>query len=236
MTSTGLSGRFDVHAYNDLPAVEEADRDVRADSRLGEFLDGASRLILSYDLESRFGVSLLHKHNRCAPGERMIERDELHDDRPALVTRPSLADLDHELACPVVWQTRDGGYYPLEYSTDPTARGLLHDGAIPNQFLDDFRALTDRSPVGHLLGLAVVARSFYETAGPGESAIEFSMIEDRANVVYLHDHASLEGQLIETAWSFERGLTVALDCLKSCRRWCESIEGGHDKHHDSHHH
>lgn len=227
---------FDLGIYNALASVEEADKIVRTESRLDDFLEAASSIILSYNLQSRFGVSLLHKHSLCMQNEWMIEYSDCIAGRDALVTRPSREDPDHEEACPIVWQIYNENFYPLEFSTDPLARSLLFDGEIPDSFLGDFKELAQRSPIGQTVGLAVVSRELYNSASQDEAAVEYSNSRDRSNIVVLRNRSGLEGNTIETSWSFEKVFDSTRACLKSCRRQCWSKEGGHDKLHTPHHH
>jgi hypothetical protein len=226
---------FDVRVYNALGTVEEADRSVKEDSRLDEFLNASARLFASHGMEKRFGVALLHRHCDCNAMEYMIEYPEVIDGEHALITSPMAAEPHQENAVPAVWSILGDRFYPLEYTRDALARDLYLDGDIPPEFLDEFVALRNASPIGTLLGLAVVERGFYNGAGDDDIALEFSNYRERCNVVFLRDRGKVVEKTIETAWTFERAEDPTRTCIRTCRKQCWSVEGGHDKKHDEHH-
>jgi hypothetical protein len=232
MNQSDFARRFDVKTYNTLISVEEADKIVRANDELDNFLEASSKVFRSYNLQSRFGVSLLHKHTPCKHNERMIETSECIADRDALVTRPILQNADHEDANPISWRICNAKFYPLEFSRDPLACRLLLDGEIPSSFLDDFRELANRSQIGQFVGLAVVRRGLYDSANQDEIAVEYYDEADRSNVVVLRNRHGLDGKTIETVWSFEESVDPAKDCLKRCKKTCWSTPDGHRPNHE----
>lgn len=219
--------------YNTLPSVEEADGAVKVGSHFSDFVSEASKIFRSHQMETRFGLALLHTHNELEPGEWMVESQMRSRDRDALVTRP-LRELKSGEACPVVWRTGEDEFIPLEFSTDPLARNLFSDDLARTRFLSDFRKLTVQSPIGKHLGLAVVHREFYKSAGPDQAPVEFTDREKRSNVVLLCSPGELtEHPLIETAWTFESA-AGELNCASSCRKQCWA-EDPHKKVHNQHH-
>lgn len=202
MQPTEFGQHFDANVYNALASVDAADSAVRAQSRLGEFLDAASKIFRSHQMQSRFGVALLHQHHHVAPDEHMIEYAEAYEQSDALITRPVTKTPQAEGAVPSVWAIADGTYVPLEFTTDPMARDLFLEGDVPAAFLAEFAALSKASPVGNLLGLAVVGREFYGAAKPNDVPLEYSNLLERSNVVFMKDR-SATGKTIETAWSFQ---------------------------------
>jgi hypothetical protein len=236
MPTPGFGREFSRQVYNDLVSVEDADHTVRVESQLTSFLESASKVCRAHNMQSRFGVSLLHKHYLCQQGEHMVEYSERIQGRDALVTRPSVKDPDQEGAKPVVWKILKGEFFPLEYSTDVLACKLLSEEEVPVSFLNGFRELVDRSPIAPFIGLSIVSREFYNRAQQEESAVEYSDGQERKSIVILTNPKVLGGNTIETAWSFEQAADAERDCLKSCRKQCWSTEGGHDKQHTPHHH
>lgn len=232
MKRATLGDEFELGTYNALATVEEADAIVRTDSQLDELLEAASEVVVSHGMEARFGVGLLHKHSICLPGERMIEFAEPVGGREALVTRPVASDGPGRDAHPTIWQVQEHGFVPLEFSMEPRAGALLMEGEVPDDFLEEFRQLTARSPIGRYVGLAVVERDLYASAGANEVAVEYSNDRDRSNVVVLGDLHDLKGKTIETAWTFEQRVDPRLGCIKRCRKTCWSVEGGHRPNHE----
>jgi hypothetical protein len=229
MQPTELGQAFDPHLYNALMSVDAADKTVRSASRLGEFLDAAATLFVNHQMHTRFGVALLHQHSKVAPGEYMIEYGDVHEQSDVLITRPVTRTPEEEEAVPSVWAISDGAFCPLEFTTDPLARDLLCDGDIPARFLEEFTALTQSSPVGNLLGLAIVARAFYRGAKPNEVALEYSNLLERSNVVFLSDRTASEGKAIETAWTFKPAIEASARCVdtRECIKICHQGDGGH---------
>jgi hypothetical protein len=53
-------------------SIEAANGTARAGDRLDNFLSAAANLFVRHNMHDRFGVELLHKHNLCESGERMV--------------------------------------------------------------------------------------------------------------------------------------------------------------------
>jgi hypothetical protein len=234
----GLGQQFDVDIYNALPSVEDADKAV--EPLRAEFLTASARLLISYNLENRFGVALLHKHNECERDEHMIQYRDRLEGEEALVTRATRRRPQDEGAVPIVWSVVDGEYVPLEYTTDPLGRELFGDGGIPSEFLREFAELKRSSPIGDFLGLAVVQREFYDLVEERDIAIELSYPEEKSNVVFVRKRDEVN-RIIQTGWSFEGitettlGCTATIECEKYCRQTCgPQADGSHQKHYNRH--
>jgi hypothetical protein len=238
-----LENDFDLDVYSDLASVDTADRLVRENLGLERFLTDSARILFQHSMERRFGIALLHRHNRLEPGECMIEYHERVHDDPALVTRPiSRADATAD-AIPAVWATTDGRFQALEYTTDTGAKECLLEADIPPDFLRDFMAMAAHSPLRRYLGLAVVDRQFYWNRGPDDVALEYSNLMDRTNVVFLRDRAENSAKAISTAWAFDRatydpvlGCVDPRQCARSCIKTCaRNADGTHDSTHRQNH-
>ena len=228
MEKININESFNPSVYNSLFNVEEADEEVRQEGHLHAFLEAAARIFYAHNMQSRFGVALLHKHNQCLDGEHMIEYSEIFRDADALITRPVTKTPSQEKAVPVVWSLIDKTFYPLEYTTDKLVCDLYEDGDVSDMFLNDFASLAKSSPIGNLLGLAVTQRDFYNHAKSNEGAIEFSGLMERGNVVFMRDRMEFKGKAIETAWNF----FPHIDDGKGCDRTCFiNASGDHISHH-----
>lgn len=240
MKSNKLAKPFDVNSFNDLMTVEEADRIVRdggENSLMRHFLGESASLFIRHGMESRFGVALLHKHYACAPEEVILETEEVMEGVAAIVTRPR-AHADAATASPTVWRTKDGRYQALAFSRDPTARRLYTQAAVEDEFLDEFAELARRHGVEDLFGLAVVERGLYARAGEGETPLEVTDMDARANVVTLRDRKEVAGSTIETSWSFRKveGPNAETECASTCKTECWNIHpDGHEVKHYPHH-
>jgi hypothetical protein len=223
-----LSADFELDRYNSLFSVEYANAAVRNDNAISHFLADAAVLFVSHGMQSLFGVALLHRHHTLRDGERMIQYGESFGDEPALVTRPVVGP-DQESAVPWVWTLQDGQLHPMEFTTDPLARSLFTQGRqLPEAFVADFAELIDRSPVGHLIGLAIVERGFYNSATDDCGPIEYTADQTRSNVIFIRERSSFESHSIETTWAFEGDVDPVLGCYAStscgtsCYAYCKS--------------
>jgi hypothetical protein len=227
METIRIRDQFDVDVFNSLGTVEDADREIRQDDRLQAYLHAASELFLAHNMQSRFGVSLLHKHDDCAEGEHMIEFEENFAGETSLVSRPITQTPSQAGAAPVVWMLRGSTLFPLEYSTDQFVSEIYAAGSISDKFLGGFAALAESSLIAKCFGLAIARRKFNERAKPGEGAIEFTGLGGRCNVVRLRPRAEYENRAIQTVWTFGDD-----ENDKGCDRSCFiDGSGNHVPHH-----
>jgi hypothetical protein len=225
MTPNGLAGRFDAALYNSLGAVEDADRSVRAGGALDAFLLEAADILVAHDMQDRFGVSLLHKHMDCAAGERMIETPIVFQGQDALCTGPTGARSVWNQAVPTVWALRDEGFAPLEYTTDPLATERLGQGAVAEGFLAAFRQAVARSPIGSLMGLAVVTRRLYAEAAADQIGLEYSNLVPRSSIVVMTDRHGRTERSVETRWAFKKSIDTVSACVQQCLTICHLGDG-----------
>lgn len=202
MNPEELAENFLLDTYNGLSSVETADAEVRQNGALRGFLDTAANIFISHNMHHRFGVGLLHRHNQCAEGERMVQYREVFRGADALVTRPVRNPAPSQKAVPTVWSLDGDTFHPLEYTTDALAADLLMSDEISDEFVAEFQGLVQSSPIGKFLGLAVVSREFYADAKPNEIALEYGNLVARSNVI-LHCDPSAGKVSIETAWRFK---------------------------------
>jgi hypothetical protein len=205
-------------------SIEAANGTVRTGDRLDQFLSAAGKLFARHSMHDRFGVGLLHKHNLCEPGERMVQYDCTIDDEQALVTMPVREEADLRVEVPNVWAVSGGKFVPLEYTTDVCARDSFHAGDVPAAFLGDFADLVEASPVGNLFGLAVVKRALAQSAEESQVLLEYSDLVQRKNVVFLR-HREQAPMSITTAWTFEQfarsdRITAETECVATQKCNC----------------
>lgn len=237
MSSLVLDVDFDVNTYNDLMSVEDADATVRAeeggDTLRDRFLREAGRVICAHDLESRFGVALLHQHYPCSEGERNVEAERSVAGERALVAEPvSGPDAGEN---PIVWKVGGARFAPVAMSTQPLARELGLGAEVPAEFLEEFARVTAALDAEDLFGLAVVERELYREAADTELPLEFSDTEQRRSTTFLRPRTDGRNT-IQTAWTFEKTPDLASTCASTCRQECWNISGGgHDEKHFPHH-
>jgi len=224
MMTSQLRSDFDVSIYNNLLDVDDADQIVQSSGHFDAFFDKAEEVVLAHNMEERFGLCLLHRHNRCSDEEWMVESAEAYDEEPALVTRPVAESPKAQSAVPTVWQLVDGDYMPLEFSNDVLAKQLLADDRVPAAFLDDFADIARNSPIGACLGLGVVRRQFYADNKADETPLEYSHLIPRSNVILMREDSEITEATIPTAWIFRREPTLGCrkinckppECVKKC--------------------
>jgi hypothetical protein len=222
--------------YNGLASIEAANEVAKAENKIEDFLSRSQRLFLSHNVHSRFGVALLHQHYFCKSGEIVVQNEELLGNENVLVSQPRVYDAAKETSIPWLWGVTGEDFHPLEFTTDSLARELLVADSIPGLFLKDFKELVRATSAERLFGLAVVERSFFEQAKPGDSAIEYSDAENRRNNIYLRERRDTE-KLIETTWVFQEeamsmsGCIAKSDCATTirtvCRVRCPKDDGVH---------
>lgn len=241
-----LTRDFEVSRYNALGPVEEANRTVRQDDLIVEFMRQAASLFRKHGVESRLGVALLHRHHTCEQGERMTQQAAWVDGERALVTRPITTKLDLREEIPWLWAVSDGQFFPMEFTRDPLARALLLSDNIPPEFLQEFAELSASSPIGLFIGLAVVERTLYSPIEYDEIPLEVTDPQARSAIVRIRKFNSV-AKAIETAWTFKEyidpvaGCDTRSSCQGTCRVNCicdhpgEPYPGKHSEIHSEHH-
>ncbi|GEM_PF-2454409 len=238
MSSLLVDADFDVGTYNDLRSVEDADTTVRADgenSLRTRFLREAGRVICAHDLETRFGIALLHQHYHCFAGERNVESEQNVAGERALIARPVSEPNSDE--SPTIWKLGGAKFTPVAMSTDPVARELGVGAEIPADFLEAFARLTAALHTEELFGLAVVERDLYRQAAETELPLEFSDIASRCSSTFLRPRSDERRNSIATSWTFEKTPDLASSCSTTTRCECWNIIGppNHDHQPAQHH-
>lgn len=206
--------------YRNLLDVFDADAIVRGSDSYEAFMEEAGDLICRHDMESRFGICLLHRHHSLRRNEIMVEERRKAGGREALVTVPRR----EASGTPASWAVIDGELCPLEFTTDETAQQCLTDGEVPEAFIDEFKALAQSNPLGRYLGLGIVDRAFYDDFADDDIAIEYTSGGKRASVVVPERRGTMDFEPIKTAWKFRKsdydvvaGCVDKRECIKFCR-------------------
>lgn len=226
---TELTDSYRHSDYMQQPDVIDAESVVRGSGQFEPFMDEAANLFCSYNMESRFGICLLHRHHDLRRDEVMVEDRRKAEGRDALVTTPR-----RRLAgTPASWTVVDGRLCALEYTTDRRAETCLHDGEVPQAFLAAFKTLSNSSPLGRFLGLGIVEREFYGSFAADERAMEYTSNGIRASIVFPEKTKTMEREPVKTAWQFrKRDFDTVASCvdLRECVKFCHedsSPEIGH---------
>jgi hypothetical protein len=214
MSTQVLPYEFDAEQYNRLGSIEDADRWVRADSQLDEFLENAGRILFEYGAHSVYGVGLLHRHHWCAPGEHFRQEERKDLDETVLVTRPAAGSPNLEVEVPWLWSYNKGNFHPLEYTSDNSA-GLLYERTklTPRAFFDEMSDFMGGSPIGHLLGLAILDRDLHKTMSDDEMFLECSYNLDKESVIYVRKRDDTSDSII-TTWSFREVVDPVSGCVE----------------------
>jgi|SRR5579859_2359592 len=242
MSTIELCRDFDSARYNLLGSIESADKFVRQNSQIDELLNQAAKLFFKHNAHSVFGLGLLHRHHWCNSGERMSQEAGTVSGEAALVTRPVQGALDHTREVPWLWAISEGKYHPLEFTSDPVARALFVKTAeIPEAFFRDLSNLLDESPIGHMLGLAIIQRELHNSMPDDHTLLEFSYCDERESVIHVR-HVEDAVESIITTWGFEIRIEPKAGCVEPetkchpvykcrCREYTD--EDG-KKHHQGH--
>jgi hypothetical protein len=235
---------FNVNTYNALTSVEEADKIVRAENKIDEFLSRSQALFFLHNVQSRFGVALLHRHYPCERHELVLQDEHVLNGERVLIAQPEPRNITGSKKTPWLWTLSGEQFCPIEFTSDELAHDLLHSDLISEEFLEGFTCLLTKSPVGSLFGLAIVERSLYKLAKPEESPIEYSNSEERQNIIFLRNDPTVNS--IETSWVFREYIDPMLACEgyttcgSTCRKTncvgrCISTNGDHKYVHSSGH-
>ena len=214
MSVQELCRDFDTDRYNGLGSIEKADKIARAENHLDELLSLACSLFVKHRVEHRFGVALLHRHYVCNVGERMSQHLGISAGEAALVTNPTVGKVDYVAEVPWLWSISNGRYHPLEFTSDKAAVGLFwRDNDVLAEFLRDFANLVETSPIGHLIGLAIVERELHRGMSADYTLLEYSLEDERESVLYVRPLSDAEDSII-TTWAFERSIDPTSGCVE----------------------
>ena len=212
MSVKELCRSFDVDRYNRLGSVENADRIVRTDNALDELLNRANLLFMKHGVQFRFGVALLHRHYLCREGERMSQNFQISAGEAGLVTEPAVGDADYVTEVPWLWSVSDGRYYPMEFTSDKIAISLFPREDVLD-FLNDFADIVETSPIGHLIGLAIIERELHREMSDDYTLLEYSSGDERKSILYVRPLSEAEDSII-TTWGFQGSVDPTSGCVE----------------------
>jgi hypothetical protein len=214
MSVKELCRDFDIDRYNKLGSIENADKIARVDNYLDEFLSLANSLFVKHNVQHRFGVALLHRHYVCHDGERMSQHLRVSAAEAALVTNPIVGEVDYIAEVPWLWSISHGHYYPLEFTSDKAAASLFWgENDVLAEFLCDFANLVETSPIGHLIGLAIVERELHRGMSADYTLLEYSLADERESILYVRPLSDAEDSII-TTWAFRKSVDPTSGCVE----------------------
>jgi hypothetical protein len=156
--------------YNSLPPIEEASKTLNEVQ--GDYLYMLGQLLVKYGVQSRLGISLVHRHFRLEDDEQLIRlRVRQSDEVVSTVFKNGLPDSrivkDYNLVTPkssklipYMCIVRESGIVPYEYCcTEEEEADILYFNVlsrIDDDFLAEWTTILDRLQMVDKLGLAIL--------------------------------------------------------------------------------
>lgn len=194
--------------YNSVKHFDNQVRDVETG-----LLQSIGKLFVKHDLNSRFGIGLLHRHFHLKPKQIM-----LHSRRSDNIEMCNMVSLDScssiETTPKSFYLNPDGVFQPFEYCQSP----VYHPP--PSSFLQDLRMILYKHSLQNVLCLSV--------GGPSEFFWEEYLQKDGDGTISyartLNQNTSRNG--IVTNWVI---LVEAGEVVVTAQQWCDPRPkgGGH---------
>ena len=154
-----IEAPYSPHLYNELPGIVPAYEEFQTKNGNG-FVDNVVKpLITKYQLQSAFGVCLLHRHCDLEDGERMVEYNGV-----SVPWASGSADEPAEGGIyPAAWLINDGAkLVPYEFALEPfrTKDAIDFDSDAVKSFTNDFAAALKDAALENVVGLCVYPQGF----------------------------------------------------------------------------
>ncbi|MBD3895946.1 hypothetical protein IEI94_08800 [Halomonas sp. ML-15] len=175
--------RSQAHSYNALLTIADANRALSRfdeDATVGRLLS----VIQHYELQDKFGIRLLHKHNDILPSEVMYETSFIDSEGFALSTK-AVAKSEVTSMVTNSWQFVGGEYLPVEFSDPLLVSDAKVDLEVYADALHEIRLILEETGTEGLLGPCLHYGPHVERHDPFQQSafLEKTDFEDRANVV-----------------------------------------------------
>ncbi len=237
-------------AYNRLHGIFQSNEEfitLDQDAVLNEL----ANVVLKHQLEDKFGIRLLHKHNEIAEDELMLEQTERGQRGATLTTIARFRASVLGECYPNSWKLEGKTFVPLEFSLDPRV-GQVGEAAKVGAFFQEFGECLRSLGVSKLLGPCVVDREFFdsEKTSPEAILVETTDEERRANVLMFAEPSEYPpSRLVPATWTVERP-TGSPNSMTGCKTTCAkgvcvrttacvvdpvTSSHSHESHHDSQH-
>jgi hypothetical protein len=222
----------DAERYNRLGPILEVDEEVRRGNALDKFLADAGRLFVNSELQSDFGVVLLHRHVDLDDSEVVVQSLEVQDGTEFLVSRKTVTHTCKDELFPIVYGVEaDGSLMSFEYSTAPALRQRLEllkeNGSIATSFSD----LAAQHGLRGKVGISVYTRDLFSNSNPNFQPVEQTNLAEQASYLQLVDpEVAEDAPTVQTNWFFsaEPG---GIGCRVTCAYRCFARSPGHSKEH-----
>jgi len=206
-----------------LPSLNDANTEFKERKGAEVMNSVLAGIFVKHNVESHYGVQLLHRHFRLDNDERLV------DVGTASVPWSSVGSeaLDSRVV-PVSWAFEGDSYYPYEFKFVPPtlASGSqeLQGPTMQEPFLVEFNEALKAHHLQGVLGI----RSLKDNLNKPELEIT----NGRSNITFPYDPDGAESdKAIEASWGFEGsgGPTV----LTQCSAYCSPCSGdNHNYYHD----
>jgi len=212
-----------VKHYNKLSTVEEADKNLHSNPKFESVLKKAGEIITHNELESYFGLRLIHRHFPLKNNQIMVEEHQILSGKPSLVTYAhSLEEAKEKQVFLSSWMFSpdSNDIYAFEATIDEAAKtGAMLVQRNP-QFLDDMEKLLRENNLNNLLSLAVLKRESLP-ATKDQIYLEVNSSSEETSVVQLWNDKESPHNSIVTSWSFNGPSQL------KCSSKCSATSSGH---------
>jgi hypothetical protein len=211
--------------YNSLRGVVAANEEVSAKKIP---IDLIAQAIGRYELEDAVSIRLLHKHNRIAPYERMVERSFFDADGFGLATQAYESLPQGVSIVPNSWQHATSGWTPIEFSERKLLVRPIVNPEIYPEFFAFLAEILTAYDLAELIGPALKYGPLVTEHRPSDEwfLLEKTDSAHRANIMrFARRTDALQTQTIHTKWSAVSSLAGTV--------WSAEIECAcSGKHHD----
>ena len=219
--------QFSPHVFANLPEFETSKAQLAKNETAIELL---GEVIQAYNLGSKVGVSLLHKHFNLYEDELLVRNFE----RNTFQIKAESGVEDKSL--PYMWtfsklRSRDDlSVYPVEFigKTDKTAQFVdISDLVMGNEaFLEDFSKQLKELNVENIFGLSLIPHGLFDIP-PKHTLFERDDIPNRRLIISVEPLSKIESIkttrtlfLFPTVDSPKLGIICALHCAAHCGVHC----------------
>jgi hypothetical protein len=206
-------------AFNTLPSLHDADAEFRERNVAAIMNSVLAGIFTRHNVESHFGVQLLHRHFSLDNDERLV------DVGGASIPWSSNGSeaLDSRIL-PVSWVFKDDAYHPYEFKFVPPTQEF-HEVMVPEPFLVEFNEALKVHHLQGVLGIRSFKNSSFEKP-------EMEITNGRSNITFDYDSDEAKSDnAVEASWAFSGPsmTTAATFCTSYCSS--RSDYGGHNKYH-----
>lgn len=215
-TEVDLKG-LDVRSYNSLSMSHDADKVLKENGNLPQFLEEALPIAQRYGLENEIGFRLAHKHHDLDESKGMVERFQRIKGIPAFVTTIEEMGEGSE-AVPASWIYSSHGLKVFEYSADPNVANIVEKLSNLPGFWKELERLTKRLGLLEIVAPAVLNKENFKYFNTGQPLFEKIRMQPYASILVnksIEEINEIRGFLVQTTWALPNTRPDVL-CVTHC--------------------